>query len=153
MSKVKEQLWREPEYDSEIYYEQEPVMHISKMISSKFIKSGDVEQPILVTINGVSKQNVAKENEQPVIKYLLNFSDHEKPLVLNVTNTQLCASACNSEETEDWTGHQIVLYNDPTIMYGGSLTGGVRIRAPKNIIQNETKFPEKNNGFNDDIGF
>lgn len=153
MSKVKEYLWREPEHDIELYYEQEPVMHISKMVSSRFIKSNDVEQPVLVTINGVKKTNVAKENEPPEEKYLLTFSDFNKPLVLNVTNINLCAVACKSENTDDWIGRQIVLENDPTVMYGGRLTGGVRIRAQKKIMTTEKPLTESSNQFDEDIGF
>lgn len=153
MSKVKEQLWHEPEHDLELHYKQEPIMHISKMISSKFVKSNDVDQPLLVTISEISEQNVAKENEPPEIKWSLAFSDYSKPLVLNVTNIQLCSSVCQSEDTDDWIGHQIVLYNDPTIMYGGKMTGGVRIRAPKNMPKPTLSSHDRTTSINDDIGF
>jgi hypothetical protein len=37
----------------------------------------------------------------------------------------------NSEDTDDWTGKKIVLYNDPNVSYAGKIIGGIRVRAPK----------------------
>ena len=36
-------------------------------------------------------------------------------MILNSTNAQLIARAVGSEETEDWPGKQIVLFNDPNV--------------------------------------
>lgn len=131
-------------------------MHISKMIPSKFIKGEDVDPPILVTIMEVREKNVAKDGEPVENKWAISFSDYEKPLVLNVTNIQLCSIACGSEDTEDWVGRQIVLYYDPTITFAGKITGGVRIRSPR--IQTDHSHqpipaPSLASEFNDDIGF
>jgi len=65
------------------------------------------------------------------LKWCLHFSNLEKPLVLNMTNMQLISKITGSENTDDWTGKQIVIYNDPTISMGGRITGGLRVRAPK----------------------
>jgi len=156
MSKVKEYLWLETDNDIELYYPPEATMHISKMIPSKFIKGEDVDPPILVTIRDVREKNVAKDGEPAENKWSLSFSDYEKPLVLNVTNIQLCVIACGSENTEDWIGRQIVLYYDPTITFAGKITGGVRIRPSKLQSNNPHQaHPTPNAGseFNDDIGF
>ena len=32
----------------------------------------------------------------------------------------------------DWVGHKIVLYHDPTVSFGGKLVGGIRVRMPRN---------------------
>ena len=51
-------------------------------------------------------------------------------MVLNSTNIHNCAQACNSQDTDDWVGKKVVLYEDPNVSFGGKLVGGIRLRAP-----------------------
>ena len=103
-------------------------MNINEMAPSKFIKSQDLTTPRIATITGIGNENVGTE-AAPEMKYTLNFQEADlKPLVLNKINLQLCALACGSEETNNWTGKQIVLWADPTVSFGGKLVGGVRVR-------------------------
>jgi hypothetical protein len=98
---------------------------------SKFLAQKDVEKPMLVTITGCEKHNVAKEGATPIVKLCMEFEELEKPLVMNWTNAQVCAQAFNSEDTDDWIGKQIVLYVEPNVMFEGRLVGGIRMRKPK----------------------
>lgn len=108
-------------------------MNINQMKSSRFLKKEDCGAGILVTINGdVTQENVAAEGAGEELKYCLHFHETDKPLVLNSTNNQVIAKICGSEDTENWDGKKIVLYNDPNVGYAGKITGGVRARAPKN---------------------
>ncbi len=104
---------------------------ISEMRESKFLKKEDVGAGALMTIAGCDRYNVAKEGADEELKWCLTFHGHDKPLVLNSTNIQLCAQIFGSEDTDDWIGKQIVLYTDPTIMYAGKVVGGIRVRKPK----------------------
>lgn len=106
-------------------------MHISAIKQSKFLTRADVNPPILVTIRGIHQENVAKENEPADMKYAMSFTNHEKPMVLNNTNAQIIAQILKSEETDNWVGKQIVLYDDPNVSFGGKLVGGIRVRAPR----------------------
>jgi hypothetical protein len=45
---------------------------------------------------------------------------------LNGTNTKLIEKALGSDETDDWLGQQIVLFNDENVEYMGEVVGGVR---------------------------
>lgn len=110
-------------------------MHIGKMIDSKYLKKEDVGQGKLVTIKALKRENVAREDEEPDYKYIMSFRDIDKGMVLNSTNIQLCALACGSQETDDWIGKQIVLFEDPSVSFGGKLVGGIRIRAPRKPAQ------------------
>lgn len=103
----------------------------SEMKESKFLKRGDVARPVLATIESVVQMNVAKEGAEPEMKWCLHFSDVDKPMVLNFTNIQLCERICGSDDTDHWAGKKIVLYDDPNVSFGGKLTGGIRVRAPK----------------------
>lgn len=107
-------------------------MHLNQLKDSKFLKKEDCGQGILATIKTLSQESVNKDGAPEELKYALWFEELEKPLILNGVNSQIIATICKSEETDDWTGHKIVLYNDPTVSFGGRLTGGIRVRAPKN---------------------
>lgn len=104
-------------------------MKANAMIPSKFIKQSDVEPPKTVTIRGVKQVNVAQEDKPEELKFCLFFKELDKPMVLNSTNIQLLTHFLGTDETDDWKGKQVELYNDPTVSFGGKLTGGVRVRA------------------------
>jgi hypothetical protein len=106
-------------------------MKTSQMRESKFLKQSDVGAGSLMTVTGVNPHNVAKEGAEPEQKWCLEFSESDKPLVLNSINIQLCEKIFGSDDTDDWVGQRIVLYVDPTVSYGGKVTGGIRVRAPK----------------------
>lgn len=112
-------------------FKQHNHMNINQIKQSKFLARADVNPPILVTIKGVVQDNVAKESEPAEFKYCLTFTNHAKPMVLNNTNAQIIAQILKSEETDDWVGKQIVLYDDPNVSFGGKLVGGIRVRAPR----------------------
>ncbi len=106
-------------------------MHISGLKQSKFLTRADANPPILVTIEEVYQDNVAKEGAPEELKWCIKFTEHEKPMVLNSTNGQIIAQIVKSEETDTWPGHKIVLYDDPNVSFGGKLVGGIRARAPR----------------------
>lgn len=105
---------------------------ISQMAESRFLKQADVGPGKLLTIESCNQQNVAKANEAAEMKWCLNFVETEKPLVLNRVNSELTAQITGERNSDDWGGHKVVLYADPSIMFGGHMKGGIRIRAPKN---------------------
>lgn len=98
---------------------------IHEMIESKFLKKEDAGDGILVTIKGVEKRDVGTEAE-PEQKWVLLLEEN-KPLVLNSTNLALIEKALGSDDTDDWIGQQVVLFNDENVSFGGKLTGGVRV--------------------------
>lgn len=114
-------------------------MHVNQLKESKFLKKEDVGTGLLVTIEGLSQENVSKEGAPEEMKYALHFKESEKPLILNSTNGQLIAQITGEEDTDHWAGHKIVLYNDPTISFGGKIVGGIRCRAPKNTGNGQGK--------------
>jgi hypothetical protein len=103
----------------------------SEMRESKFLKQTDVGRGALATVDKCLQMNVAKEGADPELKWCLTFQEHEKPLVLNSTNIQLCEKVFGSDDTDHWHGKRIVLYTDPNVSFQGKLVGGIRVRAPK----------------------
>ncbi len=100
--------------------------------SSKFLTKYDAEPDQLVTIAGYEQMNVAMESMAPEHKWVLRFKEMDKPMVLNSTNGQLIAAITGSDDFDAWIGHQVVLYNDKTVSFGGQITGGIRVRARRN---------------------
>ncbi len=109
-------------------------MNISDLSESKYLRKEECEPPIRVTIVGIAKENLAKENEAPEYKYILNFKEC-KPLVLNKTNGGRIAHVLGSPETDDWVGKTIDLFNDATVEFGGQMTGGIRVLVPQPAAQ------------------
>lgn len=105
--------------------------NINTLKESRFLKKEDCPIPQLVTIKGCEQMNVAAAGQQEELKWCLTFQELEKPMVLNSTNGQIIAAICGSEETDDWLGHKIVLFNDPNVSYAGKIMGGIRARAPR----------------------
>ncbi len=119
-------------------------MKIGQMKESKYVKKEDCgEGGIIVTIANLTNENVALESAEPEHKWVLHFKEAVKPLILNMTNIELCAHACGSEETDDWIGKQIILYNDPNVSYAGKVTGGVRIRKNQQAAAPKAAAPKE----------
>lgn len=104
---------------------------ISEMINSSYLKKEDVGDDMVVNIVGVKKANIAREDQDPDMKWLIKFTEFEKPMVLNSTNIQLLARACDSDDTADWKGKQVILYVDDNVSFQGKLVGGLRIKSLK----------------------
>lgn len=105
--------------------------NIDQMIESKFLKKedvGDAGDAAIVTIQGVKQMNVAKDNEEAEMKWVIKFREFPKPMVLNGTNMKLAAMTLNSKDTDDWVGQKIELYHDPSITFGDKIVGGLRFR-------------------------
>jgi hypothetical protein len=107
-------------------------MKIGQMIGGKYLKKEDCDPAIMGIIERFEEENVAMPDQPEDKKWVMYFENIEKGLVMNTTNLQLAAIAFGTQETDDWIGKQIVLYHDPNVSYGGKLTGGIRVRAPRN---------------------
>jgi hypothetical protein len=105
-------------------------MKIGDMIESKYLKQSDVPDPMIVTIHGLKKVNVARDDEDPDYRWTCKFAEMPKPMVLNVTNLKRLAKALG-DDTEDWMGEAVELYTDPDIEFGGNVVGGLRLRGIK----------------------
>ena len=99
--------------------------------TGRFLKKDDCsEEGELHTITEVVEENVAPEDKNEDIKWVMHFED-AKPLILNATNINRCTQAFGTNQSEAWAGKQIIVYADPDIEFGGKIVGGVRLRAVK----------------------
>ena len=107
--------------------------------NSKYLAKNDVgDDGLVLTIKGFKTETIEGDHgdEQKVIMY---FVEDIKPMVLNRTNSQLVGIATGATSAGEARGKQVVVYNDPSISFGGKVTGGIRIKkiagAPRVIPQ------------------
>lgn len=133
-------------------------MKTSALKQSKFLTKDDAGEGILVTMRSLKEQNVEQEGKPEKMKWVLHF-DECKPLVLNTTNIA-SIERIHGDETDDWIGKQIVLFNDENVSFGGEITGGVRVdvnrtkrylakNAPQTKIQQEVPVGKPGQRFED----
>jgi hypothetical protein len=102
---------------------------VGEMVQSKYLKQSDVPDPVIVTVQGVKQINLAKEGEEPELKWAIKFRELDKPMVLNSTNIHVAARVFQSDDTDDWRGKEIIVYTDPNVSFGGQVVGGLRFRG------------------------
>lgn len=106
--------------------------NVNDLKDSKFLTKEDCgPRGLQVTITGWAEEDVSMETQPTKMKYVLHFKELAKPLVLNNTNGQRIALLTGKDDFDDWTGHQITLFNDPTVEFGGKLVGGIRVSVPQ----------------------
>lgn len=111
-------------------------MRINEMKDSKFLKKEDLGiQGANVTIKGIASEDISLNDKPEDLKYVIYFNEFVKGMIINWTNTQLAAQFLGTEETDEWMGKMINIYEDPTITFGGKLVGGIRVRAAINYQQ------------------
>src|SRR4051812_6179799 len=99
------------------------------MVQSKYLKTADVPDPVIVTVTKVGRVNMAKEDAAPEYKWAIRFKEFDKPMVLNSTNIKICEKVFASDNTDDWIEKEIVLYTDENVTFGGELVGGLRFKG------------------------
>jgi hypothetical protein len=120
--------------------------------NSKYLAKEDVgEDGVILTIKGFRMETL-KTDDGDEDKMVMHFMEDVKPMVLNRTNSQLIGVVTGSKTAGEARGKQIVVYNDPTIGFGGKITGGLRIKK----LSSEPKQAPQRAGspdLNDDIPF
>lgn len=126
----------------------------SEMIQSKYLKTADVPDPVIVTVVKVGKVNLAKEDAAPEYKWAIRFKEFEKPMVLNSTNIKIAEKIFGSDNTDDWADKEIVLFTDDNVTFAGELVGGLRFKGKEKEPQRvQAKTGSKFDGMADDIPF
>jgi hypothetical protein len=103
----------------------------------QFLKKEDLQgKRVRVTIESVSLVEFDEGN-----KLVLKFTGKDKQLVANKTNSTLI-SQLHGDDTDDWIGQEIQIYNDPTVTMSGQVVGGIRVWIdPADITESEDEIP------------
>lgn len=115
--------------------------NVNDLGESKHLKTSDFPEPVVATITGYDRQNVAKDNEPVAMKYTLSFKELDKPMTLNKTNGNRIAKILGNGDFDSWIGKQVEIYHDPMVEFKGEIVGGIRVRPP----QSGQSFAQNNN--------
>ena len=125
---------------------------VGQMIESNYLKQSDVDGDVVVTVVKVGQKNIAKQGDEPEMKWLVRFEEFPKPMVLNATNIKRLARACDSDDTDEWTGKKAILYVDPDIEFAGNVVGGLRIKQmPRKEPEPRKQMPQQTGGHFDEM--
>ena len=99
---------------------------------SEYLKSEDVEEAggeMLLTVKSVARKEYEEDDGTKTVKGALSFSETEKKLTLNVTNTNTMATMYGGKNIDTtWLGKTVTLFVDPHVKYAGKEVKGIRIR-------------------------
>jgi hypothetical protein len=104
---------------------------VSAELSGAALSKADFDggQTHVFTIARVDKKEFEAKNGRPAeTRRVLTF-DGGKVLTLNRVNLSLLAKWFGPRPSK-WVGHLIEVYRDESVMFGGQLTGGWRLRRP-----------------------
>lgn len=100
-------------------------MKLNDAFPGNYLKKEDFEPERTMTIKGCSLYEFKDDDKK---KPGITFEEDDRPLIMNKTNWGLISTYLGSDDTDDWIGKQVTLYNDPSISMGGKLVGGVRVK-------------------------
>lgn len=95
---------------------------------SKYLRKDDVgEDGTILTIKGFTREMV-KGDDGDEDKVVMHFVEDVRPMILNKTNSQLLATITGVRVAGEAKGKKLVVFNDPSVSFGGKITGGLRLK-------------------------
>lgn len=145
-----ELLAADPGYFEFINTVENEVAKVSDMIQSKFLRKEDFDEDQVCTIADVKLEPIMN-NET---KWVLYFKEHPKGMVLNTTTIRVLEAAFG-EDSDDWRGKRVKVYNDPNVSFQGRVVGGIRLRTPSKASAQPAPAPKPApaDDFDDDVPF
>lgn len=105
-------------------------MNIEDVFPSKYLSAADIrdDEPI-VTIGTVGFENVGEDR-----RLVIHFQEMNKPMICNKTNAKRIAYIVNNNDTDNWIGKQVKLYEE-MVDFQGAIKPAIRIKAPPKAQQ------------------
>ena len=132
--------------------------HYRKVFKSDHLGVADLEDlleaksNLIFTIKCVKQEmgvRVAGRKGNHNIAY---FNEDIKPLCLNAGNAKTLKNLSGgSAFVEDWAGIVLQLYIDPSVSFGGEITGGVRINPKSPQLEKPVLTPQSTNAWKNAI--
>lgn len=140
-------------------------MRLADITKSAYFKSEDFAQPRQLIIESVQQLEIGQDQNKKM-ETVLFFRGEERGLILKTTNIHILADIAGSSPDDDiavtWPGLKIEVFRDPSVMFKGQRTGGIRIRpvshaapahtprqqqtrsnmAPPDAVTDETEIPD-----------
>lgn len=98
---------------------------------SAYLANWELEGEATVEILKVVFEEVQSPDGTKEKKPVVHFKDAKKGMILSKTKGRAIAKICGSLNTEDWPGHKITLYRDPTYEAFGEVTGQICVKETR----------------------
>lgn len=96
---------------------------------SRYLKHQDLNgADMVLTIARVTREEIKDKDGSSKKKFILYFKELDKGLVLNTTNMNTLYAVLKTDESDDWIGKRITLYEKDDIEMGGEIKSGIRVR-------------------------
>jgi len=114
------------------------VAKVGEFLGGDYIKTDQVkEKPVKFLITGTETATFDKDGGKERKLVLVGEVDGEaKKLSLGKTNLRSLIEGFGDDD-DNWKGKYVVIYYDPSIMFGGKAVGGTRIKVPGVLTQAE----------------
>ena len=90
-----------------------------------YLNKNDIVKDTQVKVKEVKVELVGQDQEKKAVLY---FESLDKGLTVNRTNGDTIAEITGTREVEGWVGSEFILFFEPTVIYAGKKTGGIRIK-------------------------
>lgn len=112
-------------------------VYIGSGIDKDALKKKDGSYGVLVlTIKDVTTAEFDDGN-----KRCLSFEEDDRSFSLNGTNWDTIAEITGKDDDDEWPGTKIEIYFDPSVMFKGKKTGGMRVRKPTGAAATRSAAP------------
>lgn len=120
---------------------------------SNYLKKDDVgEDGVILTIKGFAHETIKGDNGDET-KVIMHFVEEGyKPMVLNSTNSVVLGKITGAATAGEARGKQVVVYDDPSVSFGGKVTGGLRLKKVQGAPSQPRQAKPVNNLFDGDEG-
>jgi hypothetical protein len=102
--------------------------HYEELYPKRFTKAVTIEKPTTIRIVSMSGERLQGDDgteAKGVLKYRSAAGEGE--IVWCRTNAILTSRALGIDDYTAWAGKLITIYNDPTVMFGKDVVGGIRV--------------------------
>jgi hypothetical protein len=104
-------------------------MRSADVYPSKYLKAEELEGDLTVTIKEVVMEELESKDKGKQNKPVVYFKEMDKGLVVNKTNWSMIAKQ-HGDESDDWTGKQIVLHAMDVEAFG-EMVLSIRVIQPR----------------------
>jgi hypothetical protein len=114
-------------------------MKIGQAFPSKYLKADDFDEATPLTIESVARIEFKDEKSGEVSqKVIIHFDETEKGMICNRTNFRTIAAVIGDEDSDNWNGKRITLYN-ADVEFKGETVQGIRVKKPKALDKKITE--------------
>src|SRR5262245_28730470 len=92
---------------------------------SRYLAKGDLpdDGDAIFTILDCDRRTVG-QGEDAEEKFVLQFQETKKAMILNKTNLKTLIKIMGSDDTDDWTNRKVAVWFNPDVEMGGEIIGG-----------------------------